>query len=102
MPLLEERVADQPAAEAGQDGQRGEADRIEPLTAGHHTAEHGVGQHTGEIDCAEQVVQRRVRHRHSAEHSDRTRPGSHATRLHPAGVMRPAALTPQAAGAIVA
>jgi len=66
------RVADNAAAEAGQDGQRAERDRVQPLAARDHPTEHRVGQHPGQVDRAERADQGGIRHRHGHRLSSST------------------------------
>src|SRR5690606_17233336 len=54
---LQERVADDAAAEPRQDGEDSEPDQVEAGAAGGDSAEDGVSEHTREVDDADDVVQ---------------------------------------------
>lgn len=74
--LLEQGVADDPAAEAGEDRQGREADRVEALGAGHRGSDRRIAEDADEVDGAEHLVHRRPVH-------DQHLPAPGSTRLQP-------------------
>ena len=62
--VLQQRVADDPATKPGQYRQGREPDRVQTRGTRDHPAQHGVGQHTDEIQPAQ-----RLRHRRASRHN---------------------------------
>jgi hypothetical protein len=62
--VLQQRVPDQAAAEAGQDREHAESDRVEPKAARDDAAEDGIPEDADQVDRANDVVHLGDRSRH--------------------------------------
>ncbi len=60
--VLQQGVTDEPAAEAGQDGQHDKSDGVHAHLACHNAAEQGIAEDPGEVDHPEKLTNRAGQH----------------------------------------